>query len=87
MTGAGEDIHVEVRFFAGAAEAAGAESLSVTGVATVAALVDRLGEGNERLAAVLGVSSLLADGVRVSDRSAGLDGVARVDVLPPFAGG
>ena len=53
MTGAGKDMHVEVRFFAGAAEAAGAESLSVAGVATVDALVDRLGEGNERLASVL----------------------------------
>ena len=87
MTGRGKDMHVEVRFFAGAAEAAGAESLSVAGVATVDALVDRLGEGNERLASVLNVSSLLADGARVSDRSASLDGVARVDVLPPFAGG
>ena len=80
-------MHVEVRFFAGAGEAAGAESLSVAGVATDDALVDRLGEGNERLASVLNVSSLLADGARVSDRSASLDGVARVDVLPPFAGG
>ena len=78
---------MEVRFFAGAAEAAGAESLSVSGVATVDALVNRLGEGNERLASVLNVSSLLADGARVSGREASLDGVARVDVLPPFAGG
>ncbi|MBK7822740.1 MAG: MoaD/ThiS family protein [Tessaracoccus sp.] len=78
---------MEVRFFAGAAEAAGAESLSVSGASTVAALVDQLGAGNERLAAVLNVSSLLADGARVSGREASLDGVARVDVLPPFAGG
>jgi molybdopterin converting factor small subunit len=87
MTGAGEERHMEVRFFAGAAEAAGAEALSVAGVATVDALVERLGEGNERLAAVLNVSSLLADGARVSDRAASLEGVSRVDVLPPFAGG
>ncbi|HMQ66980.1 MAG TPA: MoaD/ThiS family protein [Arachnia sp.] len=78
---------MEVRFFAGAAEAAGAESLSVSGAGTVAALVDQLGAGNDRLAEVLNVSSLLADGARVSDRSASLDGVSRVDVLPPFAGG
>ncbi len=87
MTGAGKGTHMEVRFFAGAAEAAGAESLSVSGAGTVAALVDQLGAGNDRLAEVLNVSSLLADGARVSDRSASLDGVSRVDVLPPFAGG
>ena len=75
------------RFFAGAAEAAGAESLSGSGAPPVAPLLERLGEGNERLAAVLNVSSLLADGARVSDRAASLEGVSRVDVLPPFAGG
>ncbi|MFT3876934.1 MAG: MoaD/ThiS family protein [Propioniciclava sp.] len=78
---------MQVRFFAGAAEAAGMEATSVDGVATASALLARLGEGNERLAAVLRVSTLLADGARVADPSASLEGVACVDVLPPFAGG
>ncbi|MFT3887710.1 MAG: MoaD/ThiS family protein [Arachnia sp.] len=78
---------MQVRFFAGAAEAAGTEVLSVDDAPTVAALLERLGQGNERLAQVLAVSSLLADGARVADPAASLDGVAQLDVLPPFAGG
>lgn len=78
---------MQVTFFAGAAEAAGTESVSVGEVATAADLVALLGRDNERLAAVLRVSTLLADGARVADPATGLDGVSRVDVLPPFAGG
>jgi len=78
---------MQIRYFAGAAEAAGRESqvVEVAGL-DVAALVARLGADNERLAKVLSVSTLLADGVRV-EGEAGLDGVAQLDVLPPFAGG
>lgn len=75
-----------VRFFAGAAEAAGQESREVPDGLTVEELKALLGSGNDRLAQVLAVSSLLADGVRVSEVSP-LTGVAQVDVLPPFAGG
>lgn len=79
---------MEVRFYAGAAEAAGTESLHVeSGGLTRQALVEQLGQGNEQLAKVLNVSSLLADGVRLADPEARLDEAARVDVLPPFAGG
>lgn len=79
---------MQVRFFAGAAEAAGVEQIEVGGgELTGLGLVALLGDGNERLARVLEVSSLLADGVRVSDLSAPLGAVLRVDVLPPFAGG
>lgn len=79
---------MQVRFFAGAAEAAGLEQLEVGGgELTGHGLVALLGEGNERLGRVLEVSSLLADGVRISDLAAPLGDVARVDVLPPFAGG
>lgn len=54
---------------------------------TVSSLVERLGADNPRLARVLGVSALLADGVRVKDPGAPLDGTVRLDILPPFAGG
>ena len=79
---------MEVRFFAGAAEAAGVESRTIdtTGL-TGDGLVELLASGNEHLEQVLRVSSLLADGVRVADRSAALGEVRCVDVLPPFAGG
>ena len=79
---------MEIRFFAGAAEAAGRDVVLVDGEGlTGATLVAELAAGNELLASVLAVSSLLADGARVSDLEAPLTGVARVDVLPPFAGG
>ena len=54
---------------------------------TAADVVARLSDGNERLARVHGVSSLLADGSRLDDRGADLSSVERLDVLPPFAGG
>ena len=40
-----------------------------------------------RLAKVLGVSSLLLDGTRVTDRSMLVGSATQLDVLPPFAGG
>lgn len=79
---------ITVRYFAAASEAAGTETTEVDARGLdVEALVAQLGESNERLARVLRVSSLLADGTKVTDRSMPLDGVAAVDVLPPFAGG
>ena len=79
---------MDVRFFAGAAEAAGVEALTVDAAGMSGHdLVAHLAEGNDRLAKVLGVSSLLADGVRLTDLDAGVGGVASLDVLPPFAGG
>ncbi len=79
---------MQIRFFAGAAEAAGTDAIEVdaTGL-TASALRERLGDGNERLAEVLRVSSLLADGARLDDPDADLADVRGVDVLPPFAGG
>lgn len=75
-----------VRFFAGAADAAGQEEREVPDGLTAEELVDLLAAGNDRLAQVLAVSSFLADGVRVTGM-ASLAGVSQVDVLPPFAGG
>ena len=79
---------MEVRFFAGAAEAAGADTVVIDAAGLTAAdVVARLAEGNERLARVLDVSALIADGVRVNGRDVDLSQVHSLDVLPPFAGG
>lgn len=79
---------MEVRYFAGAAEAAGVDSLEIDAAGLTAdEVVAQLADGNERLAKVLHVSALLADGARISNRDDDLSGVASLDVLPPFAGG
>ena len=73
----------------GAAEAAGSDTREIPSdevPATLGALVGLLRESDPALAPVLDVSSYL-----VNERSATLDTPlapgARVDVLPPFAGG
>ena len=77
---------VLVRYFAAAAEAAGREEETIESAPTVgelrSLLIDRYGSGMER---VLASGSFLVDGVVSRDdlRTVG----ARVDVLPPFAGG
>ena len=77
---------MQVRFFAGAAEAAGGDSREVDAEGlTLEALREQLGEGDERLARVLQVCTFLADGEPIASGS--LDGVTTLDVLPPFAGG
>lgn len=77
---------VEVRYFAGAAEAAGTESedLDATSVGELRARM--VASHGPDLARVLARCSLLVDGVR-SEESAPLAPGAAVDVLPPFAGG
>lgn len=76
-----------IRFFAGAAEAAGTARLDVdVHEQTLAQLLARVSEGNDLLAKVIERSTLLADGRRVSPAEAA-NGVAELDVLPPFAGG
>lgn len=78
---------VAVRYFAGAAEAAGTdrESLvaSTAGELRAAMVAAHGGE----LARVLDRCSLLADGVRLDDPRTPVPSGATVDVLPPFAGG
>lgn len=76
-----------VRYFAGAAEAAGVEAEHLAG-ATVGELVTQMGatRGAE-LARVLTRCSLLVNGVRTDDPAAPLSPADAVDVLPPFAGG
>lgn len=78
---------VSLRYFAAAAEAAGrADEVWDAPVSTVgelrAALVARYGLPMER---VLATGSFLVDGVVSRDPGRALG--ARVDVLPPFAGG
>ena len=79
--------HVAVRYFAGAAEAAGtdAESLVATTAGELrAAMVTAHGD---ELARVLERCTLLADGVRLDSSTSPVPPGATVDVLPPFAGG
>ncbi|HPG75730.1 MAG TPA: MoaD/ThiS family protein [Rhodoglobus sp.] len=77
---------VQVRYFAAAADAAGCEEELLRAVSTVrelkSVLVERYGDA---MARVLASGSFLVDGVVSRDDSRALG--ARVDVLPPFAGG
>ncbi|MGC5615398.1 MoaD/ThiS family protein [Georgenia sp. Z1491] len=80
---------VTVRFFAGAAEAAGTgvRTVEVPAGATVGTVVAALREdADERLTKVLDVATWLLDGRRTQD-SAPVPAGATVDCLPPFAGG
>jgi len=76
----------EVRYFAAAREAAGVDAEHIDGVSTVgqvkAVIVERYGEA---MARVVASGSFLVDGVVSRDDSRAIG--ARVDVLPPFAGG
>ena len=77
-----------ITFYAGAADAAGITSTELPdGDLTAAELVGRLGAGDQRLADVLSACSLLVDGTPVRDPAQAIPAAARVDILPPFAGG
>lgn len=78
-----------VRFYAGAAEAAGTDTVTVELPAggSLADLVTLLGAGDGRLAEVLSVCSLLLEGQAAPSHTVLPEGPAAVDVLPPFAGG
>jgi molybdopterin synthase sulfur carrier subunit len=75
---------VTVRYWAGAARAAGTERESVS-ARTVGELRAALAR-RPALAPVSAVASFLVDGRRADDDTVLEDG-AEVDVLPPFAGG
>lgn len=86
------EIRVEVRFFAAARAAAGAESETVTvpAGATLADLITGLAGRSACLSNVLSRCSYLCDGVAVGTEAATarpLQFVQTIDVLPPFAGG
>jgi molybdopterin converting factor small subunit len=77
---------VLVRYFAAAAEAAGREEEQLPAVATVGELkLELLSRYGDAMARVLASGSFLVDGVVSRDDMRRLG--ARVDVLPPFAGG
>ena len=78
---------MQVNFYAAAADAAGVRHHEVTGPLTAAELVDELGRWRPELAGVLTRCSILVDGRQVAEPTAPLPPGARVDVLPPFAGG
>ncbi|WP_234989147.1 MoaD/ThiS family protein [Demequina sp. NBRC 110052] len=76
---------IAVRLFAAAAEAVGADELSVD-AASVADLRAALGATGEDAERVVGQCAMLRGGDRLDD-SAELASGDVVDVLPPFAGG
>ena len=80
---------LQVRYYAGAAAAAGVEEepVELPAGGDVAALRTHLARLRPALVPVLAVSTVLVDGVPASDPARSLDGATRVDVLPPFAGG
>lgn len=79
----------QVRFYAGAAEAAGSPTAAVElpEQATLADLVTTLSAGNPRLGEVLPVCTLLLNGTPTSPTDPLPASPATIDVLPPFAGG
>ena len=74
-----------VRFFAAAAEAAGADA-EERQESTLAALRAALVADHPDLADILPRCAVIVDGERADDDRP-LAGVGLVDVLPPFAGG
>lgn len=74
-----------VRLFAAAAEAVGANEVTVEAL-TVAGLRAELGSRGEGAPSVIAQCAVLRAGVRLDDDVA-LSPGDRVDVLPPFAGG
>lgn len=78
---------VTVRYFAGAAEASGVASETLS-AESLGELVDSMVRSHgPGLETVLQRCSLLADGVYVRDAATLLPAGVTVDVLPPFAGG
>jgi molybdopterin converting factor small subunit len=78
---------VTVRYFAGAAEAAGCEQEAVE-ASTLGSLRDAMVTlHGDSLARVLDRCSLLIDGQRADAPATPVPAGATVDVLPPFAGG
>ncbi|MCB2412117.1 MoaD/ThiS family protein [Demequina sp. TTPB684] len=76
---------VTARLFAAAAEAVGAHETAVD-VSDVAGLRAVLGAASESAASVIPQCAVLEGGVRRDDDHVLADG-AKVDVMPPFAGG
>ena len=82
-------VGLEVRYFAGAAAAAGtdAERLDLPAGSSVDDALAALAAAHPALVPVLEVASVLVDEVVVRERSTAVPDGAQLDVLPPFAGG
>ncbi len=78
---------VHVRLFAGAADAVGATEIEIEAPDVDALLTELIKIGKPDTERVLGVCSFLIDGVRAGTLETAIPPNARVDVLPPFAGG
>ncbi|QQD75598.1 MoaD/ThiS family protein [Curtobacterium sp. YC1] len=76
-----------IRFFAAARAAVGVDTLDTSAPTVDAALAAVEAADPERWTALQERCSYLVDGVTTRDRGTALDGVAVVDVMPPFAGG
>lgn len=78
-----------MRYFAAVREAAGLESEVRTADSVAGALEQASTEYGPEFARLIGISSLLLDGVALAQEQAAapLAQDANVDVLPPFAGG
>jgi molybdopterin synthase sulfur carrier subunit len=80
-----------IRFFAGARAAVGVAETTVS-ESTLGAALDAVARRDDladagRWQELAPRCSYLVDGVTTRDRTTPLVGVARVDVMPPFAGG
>ena len=75
-----------IRYFAGAAEAAGTDEENLDG-RTVGSVLDAARAAHPGLSEVLPRCSVLVDGQYAQDPGATIAEGAVVDVLPPFAGG
>jgi len=80
---------VNLRYFAAVREAAGTEAEVREAESVTAALEAAGAEHGAEFKRLVGISSLLLDGVALPPDEVGarLEADARVDVLPPFAGG
>jgi sulfur-carrier protein len=76
-----------IRFFAAARAAVGVDEVTVAAPDLDAALRGVDATDPSRWQALQERCSYLVDGVTTRDRTTPLDGVAVVDVMPPFAGG
>ncbi|GAB3712869.1 MoaD/ThiS family protein [Mariniluteicoccus flavus] len=82
-------VDVSIRYWAGAAAAAGVDGETIAAPSVAAALTSARTAHEGRLDGVLAVSSILVDGraTRGEALEAPLTGPVSVEVLPPFAGG
>ncbi len=76
---------VTIRYWAGAATAAGCAS-EPADAGSVGRVLDQACQRHPELAPVLRVASILVEGVR-ADRDELVPAGATIEVLPPFAGG